>query len=90
MRYIRRYEYKYSAFGRMRQRKAEAEAKWKQAYYAHSCWWDKYRLKGKGEWVSMEIDIRKEKGHYEIYIDGEFKCSCDVGELRETLDELRS
>ena len=39
----------------------------------------------------MEIDIRKEKEHYEIYIDGEFECSCEsYRELRETLDELRS
>lgn len=36
------------------------------------------------------LDIRKVKEHYEIYIDGEFECSCDIGELRETLDELRS
>ena len=26
--------------------------------------------------------------NYEIYIDGEFECSCDVGELTETLDKV--
>lgn len=36
------------------------------------------------------LDIRKVKEHYEIFIDGEFVCSCDVGELRETLAELHS
>lgn len=38
-----------------------------------------------------KLDIRKVKEHYEIYTEeGKFVCSCDVGELRETLDELRS
>ena len=36
------------------------------------------------------IDVVPVKEHYEIYLNGEFVCSCDVGELRETLDELRS
>ena len=35
-----------------------------------------------------KLDIRKVKEHYEIFIDGEFACSCDVGELNETLAEL--
>ena len=35
------------------------------------------------------LDIRKVKEHYEIYKDGKFVCSCDIGELTETLEELR-
>ena len=35
-------------------------------------------------------EYRRVKEHYEIYLDGVFVCSCDVGELRETLDELRA
>ena len=28
------------------------------------------------------------KGHYEIYVNDKFECSCDVNELKETLDEI--
>ena len=35
------------------------------------------------------LDVRKVKEHYEIYLDGKFVCSCDIGELTETLEELR-
>ena len=36
------------------------------------------------------LDIRKIKEHYEIYLDGKFVCSCDAGELSETLKEIRN
>lgn len=26
--------------------------------------------------------------HYEVYVDGLFECSCDAGELTETLAEV--
>lgn len=26
--------------------------------------------------------------HYEIYVDGVFECSCDAGELTETIKEV--
>ena len=35
-----------------------------------------------------EIKAKNVDDHYEIYIDGEFECSCDVGELTETLDKV--
>lgn len=36
-----------------------------------------------------ELDIRKVKEHYEIYtVEGKFVCSCDIGELNETLEEI--
>ena len=36
----------------------------------------------------MNIEVKKVKGHYEIYINGEFVCSCDINELTETLREI--
>ena len=41
--------------------------------------------KRKGE-VLMEV--RNINGHYEIYKDGAFVCSCDAGELKEVVEEL--
>lgn len=35
------------------------------------------------------IEVRKVLEHYEIYINGEFQISCDVNELKETLDSLK-
>ena len=35
-----------------------------------------------------EIKPKNVDGHYEIYIDGEFECSCDAGELTETIKEV--
>lgn len=35
-----------------------------------------------------KIKAKNVDGHYEIYIDGEFECSCDEGELTETLDKV--
>lgn len=37
-----------------------------------------------------EPEVRKVKEHYEIYLDDKFVCSCDVGELSKTLEELRA
>ena len=34
------------------------------------------------------ITYKNVDGHYEIYVDGKFECSCDAGELTETLDEV--
>lgn len=38
--------------------------------------------------LDYEIKAKNVDGHYEIYVDGEFECSCDVGELTETLDKV--
>lgn len=35
-----------------------------------------------------EIDVRRVMEHFEIYVDGIFKQSCDVAELSETLKEV--
>ena len=35
-----------------------------------------------------KIKAKNVDGHYEICIDGEFECSCDAGELTETLQEV--
>lgn len=34
----------------------------------------------------ISYDERDE--HYEIYVEGIFECSCDAGELTETLQEV--
>lgn len=36
----------------------------------------------------MNIEIKKIKEHYEIYVNGKFTCSCDINELTETLEEI--
>ena len=36
----------------------------------------------------MNIEVKKVKGHYEIYINGEFDCLCDINEFTETLREI--
>ena len=37
----------------------------------------------------MNIQVRRVHGHYEIYVDGEFYCSCDTQqEVDEVLNEL--
>lgn len=38
--------------------------------------------------IDYEIKTKNVDGHYEICVNGEFECSCDVGELAETLDEV--
>ena len=34
------------------------------------------------------IDIKVVDEHYEIYVKGEFYCSCDKGELSKTISEI--
>ena len=34
------------------------------------------------------VNIKKVRDHYEIELNGMFYCSCDVGELSETLNEI--
>ena len=34
------------------------------------------------------ITYRNVDGHYEIFIDGKFECSCDSSELTMTLKEI--
>lgn len=38
----------------------------------------------------MDHDIKPKNvdGHYEIYVDGVFECSCDDGELTEIMKEI--
>lgn len=36
------------------------------------------------------IEVEKVKEHYEIYVDEEFYCSCDIGELRDTLEQIKN
>lgn len=36
------------------------------------------------------IEIKKVREHYEIYVNGEFKCSCDINELSETISDLEN
>lgn len=38
----------------------------------------------------MKPEVQKIKEHYEIYLDGNFVCSCDTNELRETLADIYS
>lgn len=35
-----------------------------------------------------EIDVKKVLEHYEIYLNGVFYCSCDVGELNSVFNEI--
>lgn len=38
--------------------------------------------------VDHNIKPKNVDGHYEIYVDGVFECSCDAGELTETIKEV--
>ena len=38
--------------------------------------------------LDYEIKTKNVQGHYEIYVNCEFECSCDAGELTETLQEV--
>lgn len=35
-----------------------------------------------------DIEVIRKYDHYEIYVDGKFKCSCDLNELKETIKEI--
>lgn len=37
----------------------------------------------------MEVDVYKVREHYEIYIDGNFKESCDLQEINDVLLEIK-
>ena len=45
----------------------------------------KQTVKRKGMRV---MEVRNINGHYEIYKDGKFVCSCDAGELKEVVEEI--
>lgn len=36
----------------------------------------------------MNIECLKIKEHFEFYVNGKFECSCDIGELKQTRDEI--
>ena len=38
--------------------------------------------------MENKIDVKKVMEHYEIYVNGAFRCSCDVAELTETIKEI--
>lgn len=40
------------------------------------------------DYYNERISYAELDEHYEIYVDGIFECSCDVGELTETLAEV--
>lgn len=32
-----------------------------------------------------KVEVKKVQEHYEVYVDGIFKCSCDCNEIRQTI-----
>lgn len=40
------------------------------------------------KYYNERISYAELDGHYEIYVDGMFECSCDAGELTETIKEV--
>lgn len=39
----------------------------------------------------MTISVKNNRGHYEIYCDGKFYCSCDYwDEVKEEIEDLKS
>ncbi len=34
------------------------------------------------------MEVKSVMGHYEIYKDGEFVCSCDANELSEVVEKI--
>lgn len=38
--------------------------------------------------LDYEIKAKNVDGYYEIYVNGEFECSCDAGELTEMIKEV--
>ena len=65
-------------------------------------WKPSFRMGGKDnenrrqEWQETDgtrkgavlMEVRNINGHYEIYKDGKFVCSCDAGELKEVVEEI--
>lgn len=37
---------------------------------------------------AVPMEVRNVNGHYEIYKDGAFVCSCDANELNEVVEEM--
>ena len=35
------------------------------------------------------MEVRNVDGHYEIYMEGAFVCSCDANELSEVCEEMK-
>ena len=40
--------------------------------------------------MDRTVEVKRKPTHYEIYINDEFYCSCDFGELKEELEEIKS
>lgn len=38
--------------------------------------------------MDRTIEVKRKPTHYEIYVNGEFYCSCDFVELKEELEEI--
>lgn len=36
-----------------------------------------------------DIEVKRKPTHYEIYVNDEFYSSCDFGELKEELEEMK-
>ncbi len=43
---------------------------------------------GKKRKGAVLMEVRNINGHYEIYKDGAFVCSCDADELKEVVEEI--
>ena len=42
-------------------------------------------LNKKGVDTMPKVEVKKVQEHYEVYVDGIFKCSCDCNEIRQTI-----
>lgn len=40
--------------------------------------------------MDKSIKTKRTSTHYEIYINGEFYCSCDFNELKEEMEEIEN
>lgn len=83
---MRKYVYRFSKYGEMRDR-LKARKKRKSVYNSQLLVGLYKYIRKAGE---IMPEVRKVKEHYEIYVDGSFVCSCDIGELSTTLEELRT
>ena len=63
---------------------ARTETKWR---WARSTACTSKNAPGTAE-RSIIMEVRNVNGHYEIYLDGAFVCSCDANELREVVEEM--
>lgn len=63
----------------------------KRRSYPHRTFHERTAHKGKQTMKRKgmrAMEVRNINGHYEIYKDGKFVCSCDAGELREVVEEI--